>query len=162
MRRYRLTGSSRKNTGRRGRRLSLPLIEERGDVFGPHVAHVLELFVLLREEKLAVRVEDGESGNTLFDGHVVFFGDVDVVVHVADVDVNNDEVFGEEFGVWTLVHVDVKDLAVTTPVATEIKDDALVLCPRLLEGGGDVRRGVSGRGVEMLLDEGDVLSSGVA
>ncbi len=58
------------------------------------------------------------------------------------------------------MHVDVEDLAVAAPVTAEVEDDALVLGPRLLEGGGDVGFGIGGLGVEMLLDEGDVLGSG--
>ena len=57
----------------------LPPIEERGDIAGVHVAHVLELAGLLRVEQLAVGVEDGERGNALLDRDVVLLRDVEVL-----------------------------------------------------------------------------------
>ena len=93
----------------------------------------------------------GEGGNAFGDGDVVLLRDVDVLVHVTDVDVDDDEVFGEDLGVGTLVIVDVEDLAVTTPVAAEVEEDALVLAAGADEGGGDVGVGVGGLGVEVLV-----------
>ena len=83
--------------------LGLPPVEEIGDGVGVHVAHVSELGGLLRVEKLSVGVEDGERGNSLLERDVVLFGDVEVLVEVADVDVDEDEVLVEEFersGLW--------------------------------------------------------------
>jgi hypothetical protein len=67
---------------------------------------------------------------------------------------DNDKVFVEEFEVGTLVEVDVEDLAVATPVAAEIEDDAFVFEAGLFEGSGDVAFGIGLCGVEMLLDGG--------
>ncbi len=53
-------------------------------------------------EKIAVRVDHGESGNALGDGDVVLLCHVDVLVHVADVDVDEDEVVGDDLGVGAL------------------------------------------------------------
>ena len=85
-------------------------------------------------------VEDGERGDAFVDGDLVLFGDVDVVVHLADVDVDDDEVLGEELGVGALVEVDVEDLAVAAPVATEVEDDALVFAACLRRGRRRCRR----------------------
>ena len=101
----------------------LPSVEECGDGFG---GGVLELFFAFGVEELAVGVEHGERGNALGDGDVVLLRDVDVLVHVADVDVDEDEVLGEELGVGALVIVDIEDLAVAAPVAAEVEEDALV------------------------------------
>ena len=132
--------------------LSLPLIEEVGDGVGIHVAHVAELGGLLRVEKLAVGVEDGESGNPLLERDVVFFGYVQVFIKVADIDMDNDKVLVEEFEVGTLMEVDVEDLAVAAPVAAEVEDDAFVFEAGLFESSGDVGFGVRFGGVEMFLD----------
>ena len=129
----------------------LPAIEEGGDGFG---ACVLELFFAFGVEKIAVRVDDGERWNAFGDGDVVLLRDVDVLVHVADVDVDEDEVFGEELGVGALVIVDVEELAVAAPVAAEVEEDALVFGAGADEGGGDVGGGVGGLGVEIFVDGG--------
>ena len=102
-------------------------------------------------------VEDGEGGNAFLDGHLVPFGDIDVVVHLADIDVDDDEVLRENLGIGTLVHVDVEDLTVTAPVSAEVEDDALVLGTGLFKGGSDVGGGIGGLRVKMLLDEWNVL-----
>ena len=130
--------------------VGLPAIEEGGDGFR---AGVFELFFALGVEEIAVGVEDGESGNALGDGDVVLLRDVDVLVHVADVDVDEDEVFGEDLGVGALVVVDVEELAVAAPVAAEVEEDALVFAAGLREGGGDVGVGVGGLGVEIFVGE---------
>ena len=92
-----------------------------------HVAHVLELLVLLGVKELAVAVEDGEGGDAFGDGDLIFGSDGDVVVHLADVYVDEDKVICEQIGVGLLMEVDVEDLAVAAPVATEVEDDALML-----------------------------------
>ena len=129
--------------------LRLPPVEEVGDGGGVHVAHVSELGGLLRVEKLAVGVEDGEGGNSLLEGDVVLFGYVEVFIEAADVDVDEEEVLVEEFQVWALVEVDVENLAVAAPVAAEVEDDSLVFEAGLFESGGDFGFGVSLSGVEV-------------
>ena len=62
-------------------------------------------------------------------------GDVEVLVEVADIDVDEEEVLVEELEVRGLVEVDVEDLAVAAPVAAEVEDDPLVFEAGLLEGG---------------------------
>jgi hypothetical protein len=127
--------------------LSLPLVEEIGDGGGVHVAHVSELGCLLGVEKLAVGVEDGESGNSLLERDIVLFGYVEVFVEVSDVYVDEEKVFVEEFQVGALVEVNVEDLAVTAPVATKVENDTLVLESSLLESGSYVGFGIGLRGV---------------
>ncbi len=104
-------------------------------------------------------VEDGECGDAFGDGDLVFGGDVDVVVHLADVYVDEDEVFCEQFSVGLLMEVDVEDLAVAAPVAAEVEDDAFVLAACLGDGGCDVGGGVRGGGVDVLADEGRIVWS---
>jgi hypothetical protein len=132
------------------------VVEKVGNGFDVHVTHILELFVLLGEEEFAVGVEYGECGNAFLNGHLIFFGYIDVVIHLSDVDVDEDEVIVEELLVGVLVEVDVEDLAVPAPITAEIEDDALVLLASLLDGRGDVGPGVGCRRVDLALDEGDV------
>ena len=89
-------------------------------------------------------VEDGECGNAFVDGNLVLVGDVDVVVHLADVYVDEDEVLASSSALGLLVEVDVEDLAVAAPVAAEVEDDAFVLGAGLGDGGSYVGGGVGG------------------
>jgi len=112
-----------------------------------HVTHISKLSGLLSVEDLAVGIEDSQRRNTLFEGNSVSFGDVDVLVEVAYVDVDEHEVLLEEVDVGLLMEVDVEDLAVAAPVAAEVEDDALVFEVSLLKGSGDVGFGVGVGGV---------------
>src|SRR5258705_1939549 len=94
----------------------LSAIEEGGDGCG---AGVLELLLAFGVEEIAVSVDDGQGGNAFGDGDVVLLRDIDVLVHVTDVDVDEDKVFGDELGVGTLAIVDVEELAVAAPGAAE-------------------------------------------
>ena len=73
---------------------------------------------------------------------------------MTDIDVDEKEVFVEEFKVRALMEVDVENLAVTAPVATEVQDDTLMLEAGLLKSCSDVSFGVGLCGVKMLLDRG--------
>ena len=136
----------------------LPAVEEGGNGFG---GGVLELLLALGVEEFAVSVDHGEGGNAFGDGDVVLLRDIDVLVHVTDVDVDEDKVFGEEFGVGALVIVDIENLAVAAPVASEVEDDAFVFATGTDESGGDVGGGVGGLGVEVLVDLIDDLRGGL-
>ena len=80
-------------------------------------------------------IDDGEGGNAFGDGDVVLFGDIDVFIHLADVDVNQNKVFVEEFSVGTLMVVDVENLTITAPVATEVEQNSLVFATGTDESG---------------------------
>src|SRR3979411_1617663 len=127
----------------------LPAVEEGGDGCG---GGVLEFLLAFGVEEFAVGVDHGEGGNASGDGDVVLLRDIDVLVHVTDVDVDEDEVFGEEFGVGTLVIVDIEDLAIAAPVAAEVEEDVLVFAASTVESCGDIGGGAGGLGVEVLVD----------
>src|SRR5260370_33849435 len=67
--RRRLMGSLREMGDGSERASGLPPVEELRDRPDAHVAHVLELLVLLGEEELAVRVEHVEGGDSLLSGN---------------------------------------------------------------------------------------------
>src|ERR1700692_4759790 len=100
-------------------------------------------------KEFAVGVEDSECGDAFGDRDIVFPRDIYILIHVADVDVDKDEVFGEELGVGALVVVDVENLTVAAPVAAEVEQDAFVLAARPGDGDGDCGRGVGALRVEM-------------
>ena len=126
----------------------LPSLEKRGDGFR---GCVLELLLAFGVEKFAVGVENSEGRNALRDGNVVLLRDVDVFIHVADIDVDKNEVFVEELGVGTLVIVDIENLAVAAPVTPKIEQDPFVFGSGTSECCGDVGCGIGCLGVEVLI-----------
>ena len=67
-----------------------PFVEEGQDVFRGHGTGSFELAAFLAEEELAVGIDNGDGGNATFERNVVFLGDIEIFVHLADVDVNDD------------------------------------------------------------------------
>ena len=57
--------------------------------------------------------------------------------------------------------VDVENLTITAPVATEVEQNSLVFATGTDESGGDVGVGVGGLGVEILVGLGDDLRDGL-
>ena len=93
------------------------MLEERGDGFR---ASVFKLFLALGIEKFAFGVQHGKSRYTLADRYLVLVREAQVMVDVADVDMNHDVVLGKEFGIGCLMVVEVQYLAVPTPVPAKI------------------------------------------
>ena len=98
-------------------------------------------------------VEDGECGDAFGDGDLILGGDVNVVIHLADVHVDDDEVICKQVSVGLLIEVDVENLAVAAPVAAEVDDDAFILAAGLGDCGFDVGGGVRGGGVDVFGDK---------
>jgi hypothetical protein len=132
--------------------LALPPVEEVGDGGGLHVTHVSELGGLLGVQHLAVSAEDCEGRNTLLEGNAVLFGDINVLVEVANVNVDQEKILFEEIQIRRLMQIDVEHLAVAAPVATKVEDDALMLKASLLEGSGDVGCGIGVGAIEVFFD----------
>ncbi len=62
-------------------------------------------------------VENGERWNTLAQGNLIPLGDVTILAHAPDVDVNQDVVGFEDGFVGRIVNIPVEDVAVGAPVA---------------------------------------------
>jgi hypothetical protein len=77
------------------------VLEERGDGFRASVfrASVFKLFLALGVKEFAVGVQHGKSRYTLADRYKVLVRNAQVMVDVADVDMNHDVELGEEFGI---------------------------------------------------------------
>ena len=106
---------------------------------------------MLREDDFAVVVEDSEGWDAV-EVYAAALGDVKVGVNAADIDIDLDEVFGEELGVGALVKVDVEDLAVAAPVASEVYEDTLVGAMGFGDAGFNIFVGVGDGGIEIFLD----------
>jgi hypothetical protein len=129
--------------------LCLPSVKEGCDGL---LASVLELLLVFGVEEGTVGVYDGKRWYAMGDWDVVFLCDIDIVVHVAGVDVDDDKVFGEQFGVGGLLVVVVEDLTVSAPVGAEVKQNALVFSAGGDHRGGDVGAGVCSLRVEVPVD----------
>jgi hypothetical protein len=89
--------------------------------------------LLLAVEEFAVGIEDRDGRNTILNGNLVFFGDVEILVHLTDVDVGDEEGFAESGSDFGTVEGFVKDVAIETPVAPENEENAFV------SGGGGAK-----------------------
>ena len=95
------------------------MVEEGQDVFGGHGACGFEFAALLREEELAIGIEDSDSGDAAVEGDVILFGDVEITVHFADIDVNDEERFVERGSNFGGVESFIEDMAVEAPITAE-------------------------------------------
>ena len=94
------------------------------------MSHVLELSRLLRVDDFPLLIEHSEGGDALLNGHAVLLGILKVVVNSPDPHMYEYIVLVQQLVVGCLVKVDIEYLAVAAPVATEVKENALVLTPR--------------------------------
>jgi hypothetical protein len=129
----------------------LPGVEEGEDVFGSHGASGA---VLLAEEKSAVGIEDGDGRDAAVEGHVILFGNVEILVHAADVHVDDKERFVECGSDFRAVEGFVEDMAIETPVAAEDEENALVGSGGGAKGGGDFGVGISRGRIDFFALEG--------
>jgi len=67
----------------------LPLVEESEDIIGRHGTGGFEFAAFLAEEELAVGVQDGDSGDATLERDIVFLGNIEILVHLPDVDVGD-------------------------------------------------------------------------
>src|SRR5260370_41779402 len=105
---------------------------------GLHASHGLELAGLLNVKEFAAFAEDGESRNSLAQRNLVALGNVDILIHAPDIDVNEDVVGFQDGPVHRVMKVKIKNVAIGTPIAAEVQDDALVSRGRCGEGGRQV------------------------
>jgi hypothetical protein len=134
-------------------RNGLPLVQEIENVLGSHGAGGFEFAPRLAEEDLTVGIEHGDGGHTVFDGNVVFLGHVEILVHVADVDVDDDEGFVQCRGDLRAMKRFVQNMAIKAPVAAEDDEKALVSSRCGAQTLGDFGARVSRWIVDLLLVE---------
>jgi hypothetical protein len=94
------------------------------------------------------------------DRYMVLVRNAQVMVDVADVDMNHDVVLGEEFGIGCLMVVEVQYLAVPTPVPAKIQKYTFPVVAGDFLGGLNVRCSVSTFGVQILVHMKGGLSHG--
>jgi hypothetical protein len=137
-----------------GSRGGLPLVQEGEDVFGGHGTSGFEFAAFLAKEELAVGLEDGDGGDAALERNVVFLGDVEIFVHLADVDVDYEEGLVEGGSDFRGVKRFVEDVTIKAPVATEDDQDAFVRSRRGAKGFGDFLIGVDALWINLLIFEG--------
>jgi len=104
--------------------------------------------LLLAVDEFAIGVEDGDGGYTLFDGDLVLLSDVEIFVHLTDVDVSDEKRFVKRGSDLRTVEGFVEDVAVEAPVAAEDEENAFVSRSGGVEKVGDFFVGVDARGID--------------
>ena len=125
------------------------MVEEGEDVFGGHGAGALEFALFLGVEEFAGGVEDSDGGDATIEWNAVFFGNVEIAVHLTDVDVDDDERFAESWRNFGRLESLVEDMAIEAPVATEDEKDALLGDCSGVNGVSDFFGGIGGGGIDV-------------
>ena len=114
-----------------------------------HAAHGFKLPALLAIKQLAPFAQHGQGGDTLAEWNLVLGGNVLILIHVPDVDMDQYIVGFEKGQVLRVVEVDVKHLAVAAPFAAEVEDDSLVSLGGPLQSGSEIGLGLRGIGINV-------------
>jgi len=130
-----------------------PFVEEGQDVFWGHGTSGFELAAFLAEEEFAIRIEDGDGGDTAFERNIIVFGDFEIFIHLADVDVGDDERPVEGGGDFGGVEGFVEHVTIKAPVAAEDEENTLVGGRGGMDGFGDLFVGIDALGIEVLVFE---------
>lgn len=131
-----------------------PFVEEVEDIFGGHGTRGLEFATLLAEEELAIGIKDGERRNSTVERDVVFLGDIEISVHLADVDMHDEEGFIEGRSDLRAVECFVENMAIEAPVATKDDKNALVGSGCGVECFGNFLVGVDAFRIDLFVFEG--------
>jgi hypothetical protein len=129
------------------------VIQKVGDRPRLHRGHMLELFICLGVKQLAGRIEYSQGRHTLLQRNAVVLCDVEVMVILLDINIHEDEVLRQQLGIRRLMKVEIENLAVATPVATEGEDDLLMLFASSDDSGRDLGVSVYAGRVDMLARE---------
>src|SRR5258705_6520787 len=120
--------------------LRLPVLEEFDDVFGPYSSGGFEFALFLAHDEFAVRIEDGQAGDPLFEGDFIFLRDVQVPIIIPYVYMNHVIVFVDERGDFLRMERSVQNMAVVAPIPTKDEENALMVFRGGGEGRGDLCR----------------------
>jgi len=120
----------------------LPLHEEGGHGAGFHAAHGPELAGLLAVEQLAMLIQNSQRGHAGVDRNLIAGSEIEILILVADVDVDEDVVRVQDGSIGLVVEVDIQHMAVGAPVRSEIENHTLVGGAGCLEPGEQIGFGL--------------------
>src|SRR3981189_887097 len=115
--------------------LRFPILQEFDDVFGADSSGGFEFPLFLAHDEFAVRIEDGQAGDPLFEGDFVLLREIQVPIIIPYVYVNHVIVFVDEGGDFLRMERSVQNMAVVAPIPTEDEENALMV----FRGGGEGR-----------------------
>jgi len=133
--------------------LGLPGAQEGEDIFGSHGAGGFKFAAFLGEKEFAVGIEDSDGRDAAIERDTIFFGDVQILVHFANVDVNDNEELVEGGSDFGRVKGFVENVAIEAPVAAKDDQDAFAEGDGGLEGFGDFFGGIGASGIDVPLLE---------
>ena len=111
------------------------------------MAHVVELSGFLAVKQFSPVTEDGQRGHALLERDSVAAGETDVCIHESDIDMYQDKISPENGQVRRVMKINVQHLAIGTPVAAKVEQDAFVCARGSLQGRGQIRFGLRRRGI---------------
>jgi hypothetical protein len=128
-------------------------LEEGEDVFGGHGAGASNSPRFWEKRSLPSESRTATAGTPRSRGTPYFFGNVEILVHFADVDVDHKEELVEGGSDFGRVEGFVENVAIEAPVAAKDDQDAFAEGGRGIEGFGDFLAGIGVSGIDVLLVE---------
>src|SRR6267378_4156415 len=127
--------------------LRFPILQEFDDVFGPDSSGGFEFALFLAHDEFAVRIENCQAGDPLFEGDFILLREIQVPIIIPYVYVNHVIVFVDERGDFLRMERSVQDVAVVAPIPTEDEENALMV----FRGGGEGRSDLCRRLLRVLI-----------
>ena len=113
---------------------------------------MFELFVALDVNKIPFGVQYGQCRNSPSNRYVIFVCDLNIVIHMANIYMNNHIVFSQNRRISRLLVIEVEQLAVATPVSSKVQQDMLVFTSRYAFRCGYIGSWISRIRVEIFVD----------
>ena len=107
--------------------MRLPLLQEVDDVFRADSSGGFEFPFFLAHDEFAVRIEDGQAGDPLFQGNFVFLCEVQILVIVPYIYVNHVVVLVDQRRDLLRMESSVQNVAVVTPISAKYQNDSFVV-----------------------------------
>jgi len=123
--------------------LGLPGAQEGEDILGSHGAGGFKFTAFLGEKEFAIGIEDRDGRDAAIERDTIFFGDVQILVHFADVDVDDNEELVEGGSDFRRAEGFVENVAIEAPVATKDDQDAFAEGGGGMQGFGDLFGGIA-------------------
>src|SRR6267154_4623966 len=127
--------------------LRFPILQEFDDVFGADSSGGFEFALFLAHDEFAVRIENGQAGDPLFEGDFILLREIQVSIIIPYVYVNHVIVFVDERGDFLRMERSVQKMGIVAPNPTEDQEDALLV----FRGGGEGRGNLCRRLLRVLI-----------
>src|SRR5258708_18913387 len=109
------------------KKLFLPPIQKHDQVFLHHPPRGFKLALAAAVQQLSIAAQDGDGRHALFQRDLVLLRQIEILVHLADIDVHQHKTFAHNLSGSAIVQRAVEHVTVVTPVRAEHEQHALMI-----------------------------------